>query len=210
MFFISHSSGDAHEAELIVEYLEKRGLPCWIAPRDILPGSSYPSQIVKAIRDCSIFILVASKKVNLSNHINSEVARAFDQKKTIFPFMIENMEFSDDYLYYLGQIQWINAYDDFEKGLESLYKTISFKGGYKSIPTHDSTILKNGKHKSTHSKAGRIVTYEDLLELGMDALSISKRLVENDYDLYPDMVVENEGTPEQWAEYLSTYPDTFR
>ena len=87
MFFISHSSADAEAAQKVVDYLEGRGITCWIAPRDIVPGSSFPSQIIHAIRDCSGFVLIASNKINQSNHINSEVARAFDQKKPIYPFL---------------------------------------------------------------------------------------------------------------------------
>ena len=209
MIFVSYSSKDNIEAYQIVEYLEKNGIPCWIAPRNIRPGTSYPSQIVKAIRECSGFILVASKNVNLSNHINSEVARAFDHKKIIFPFLIEKMEFSDDFIYYLGQIQWINAYDSFEKGLSALQKSISINT---KLLTDIKMPASPKFERSDKSKAKttRIVTYQDLIDIGMDALDIANRLVENDYELYPDMVVDNEGTPEQWAEYLSTYPETFR
>ena len=56
----------------------------------------------------------------------------------------------------------------------------------------------------------RIASYDDLVASGYTALDIAMRLVENDYKLYPGMPVENEGSPEQWAGYLSTYPETFR
>lgn len=217
MFFISHSSKDTEAAHKVVEFLEGKGVSCWIAPRDIVPGRSYPSQIVKAIRDCTGFILVASDNVNQSNHINSEVARAFDLKKAIFPFLIDNIQFTDDYIYYLGQIQWINAYENFDLGLEALLSVIqtnpstSFPSAA-SIPARFESLVhhKNDEKKQSGNKETRIATYQDLKDVGMTALDIAKRLVENDYKLYPGMVVENEGEPEQWAGYLSTYPDTFR
>ena len=205
MYFISYSSKDADTALRMVDFLESHGVSCWIAPRNIMPGASYPSQIVKAIRECDGFILVATEKVNLSNHITSEIARAFDLKKRIIPFMIEKITFSDDNLYYLGQYQWINAFEDFTAGLSTLLASIppstssSMPGIVEEIPT-----------KKTQTAEVRVLTYQELTELGFSALQISKRLVENDYKLYPGMVVENEGSPEQWAEYLSAYPETFR
>lgn len=217
MYFVSYSSKDAARANKIVEYLESQGISCWIAPRDITAGTSYPAQIVRAIRKCDGFILVASANVNMSNHINSEVARAFDQKKTIYPFLVDNIIFNDDYIYYLGQIQWINAYDDFQAGLKELQETIlHFPVGQTNKTTVTSSsmpalVMQKASQAAEKSEKGvRIATFQDLTDLGMTPLDIAKRLVENDYNLYPGMVVENEGAPEQWAGYLSAYPDTFR
>nr|MBQ4454572.1 toll/interleukin-1 receptor domain-containing protein [Clostridia bacterium] len=64
MLFISYSSKDADMAFQLVDCLEQNNIPCWIAPRDIIPGSTYPSQIVKAIRECNGFVLIASDHVN--------------------------------------------------------------------------------------------------------------------------------------------------
>lgn len=211
MFFVSHSSHDADAAMRIVAFLENNQISCWIAPRNIIPGSSYPAQIVEAIRNCDGCILVSSETINSSPHINSEVARAFDMNKKIFPFLIEKMTYSDSYIYYIGQFQWIDAFSDFETGLrnlkDSILQTLNMR-----VPLHMPANTTNDKETSTaHTKrTTHIATYQDLSDLGMTALDIAKRLVENDYRLYPNMVVENEGSPEQWAEYLSTYPDTFR
>ena len=59
-------------------------------------------------------------------------------------------------------------------------------------------------------KAVHVASYGDLIAKGYTPLSIAESLVRNDYSLYPGQVVENEGTPEQWSQYLSSYPDTFR
>ena len=220
MFFISHSSKDAEAAQRIVGFLEGKGIPCWIAPRNLTAGRSYPAQIVKAIRECAGFILVASENANQSNHINSEVARAFDLNKTIYPFMIDHVRFSDDFIYYLGQIQWISAGDSFEAGLETLYSVIRGQPVLPSLSSSSSPAGNGVKKAPAPNKAGsaepgpeaevRIATYQDLVNLGMTALDIAKRLVRNDYLLYPGLAAENEGNPEQWAGYLSAYPDTFR
>ena len=124
MLFISYSSKDGEAAQKVVSFLEEKGIRCWISSRDIVSGTSYASQIVNAVRQCTGFILIASNNSNQSNHIVSEVSEAFDLKKPIYPFLIDQVTFSDVYIYYLRQFQWINAYDDFGKGLDALYSVI--------------------------------------------------------------------------------------
>lgn len=104
--------------------MEGRGIPCWIAPRNIDPGSSYASQIVNAIRQSSALVLLASEYTNASGHVSNEVSLAFDNQKTIIPFKLQDIVFSDEYLYYLGRKHWIDAFRDFPAGLESLYQTL--------------------------------------------------------------------------------------
>ena len=180
MFFVSHSSRDADVAMRIVAFLEQNQIPCWVAPRDITPGSSYPAQIVDAIRNCDGCILVSSETINNSPHINSEVARAFDMNKKIYPFLIEKMKFSDDYIYYIGQIQWIDAYSDFEAGLTSL-KDIILQTPSAQTPLHIPVATQEAMVKSPAEtkRTTRIATYQDLSDLGMTALDIAKRLVDN-------------------------------
>lgn len=55
----------------------------------------------------------------------------------------------------------------------------------------------------------RLLRYEDLIKLGLTAWDIAQNLVENDYEVYPDIAPENEADASLWKEYLSRYPDTF-
>ena len=97
--FISYSSKQEKEANEICAFLEKKGVVCWIASRDIDSGRDYPKQIVQAIRACPAFILVASEDTNISEHVCNEVSMAFDEKKFIIPFKLQNITFTDTYLY---------------------------------------------------------------------------------------------------------------
>ena len=71
--FVSHSHQDAPAAELIVQALEKRGVTCWMAPRDVPPGGSYAESILNAIESASCFVLVYSQHSNVSSHVLREV-----------------------------------------------------------------------------------------------------------------------------------------
>ena len=201
--FISYSSKNIKEAYNVCEYLENscENINCWIAPRNIQAGYSYAPQIVEAIEKCDIFILIATKEINDSQHVNNEVALAFENRKVLIPFKVHNVKFSREYMYYLGRKHWINAYEDLEKGKDELLYAIKKECKQVSISSDVQEKIK---------KRIIIVSYGELIERGFDAHKISKNLVENDMGLYPHILQENEGEIEQWEEYLSNYPDTFK
>lgn len=122
--FISYSSNEMKVAGQVCEFLEQNNIPCWIAPRNINPGDNYATQIVHAIRDCSVLVLLASESTNASGHVSNEVSLAFDNKKVIIPFKIEDIVFSDEYLYFLGRKHWIEAHLDMKAGLNQLLCTV--------------------------------------------------------------------------------------
>jgi TIR domain len=47
--FISYASPDSAVADAACESLERAGVTCWIAPRDVTPGAFYADEIVHAI-----------------------------------------------------------------------------------------------------------------------------------------------------------------
>ena len=58
--FVSYSSQDKPTADAIVASLEANGIRCWIAPRDILPGTDWSESIVEAIEEAGTMVLVFS------------------------------------------------------------------------------------------------------------------------------------------------------
>jgi hypothetical protein len=75
--FVSYASHDTSVADFIVEALEKHGLRCWIAPRDVTPGSHYADHIMSAISRAKVLVLVLSGSALASKHVGKEVERAF-------------------------------------------------------------------------------------------------------------------------------------
>ncbi len=122
--FISYSTKQADKAWQVCAYLEENGIPCWIAPRDIRPGSNYASEIVHAISDCSYLLLLASVDTNSSNYVLNEVTMAFDKGKMIIPFKLQDIELSDEFRFFLGSTHWIEAFRDFDAGLRQLLRTL--------------------------------------------------------------------------------------
>ena len=62
--FISYSSQDKSVADAICAILEGRKLRCWIAPRDVLPGTPYGEAILDAIYASPVMVLVFSSHAN--------------------------------------------------------------------------------------------------------------------------------------------------
>ena len=77
--------------EAVCTALEGRGLRCWIAPRDIIPGIGWAKSIVRAIGQSRIMVLVFSENANTSPQIEREVERAVNKGIPIIPLRIENV-----------------------------------------------------------------------------------------------------------------------
>src|SRR5471030_1304415 len=79
--FVSYASSDAAVANAVVESLEKEGLRCWLAPRDVRPGTEYADAIVAAINEAKAIVLVLSGSAVASSHVGREVERAASKHK---------------------------------------------------------------------------------------------------------------------------------
>ena len=77
--FISYASEDAALADQVRTGLEQAGVPCWIAPRDIESGTSFPAAITAAIQSCGALVLLLTAQSNASRHVLSEVELAFNR-----------------------------------------------------------------------------------------------------------------------------------
>lgn len=110
--FISYTTSDKATADMIVDYLEKHGIDCFIAPRDIEGGANYAKRLVKALEECLLVLLVASEKTNESDHVLNEVDIMIDKKKPVLPVFIEEYELNDELRYYIGRKQRIMAVEN--------------------------------------------------------------------------------------------------
>ncbi|MCR5835602.1 MAG: toll/interleukin-1 receptor domain-containing protein [Lachnospiraceae bacterium] len=125
--FISYSSMDQEIADKLVSCLEKRGLDCWIASRDIHEGS-YAKQIIQAIRGASVFIVLISKNSIVSEQVKNEIDRAFNRIKEgmkIIPFILDNSELDEECEYYLcRQEMFFGQKPPVDKRIDELCKLI--------------------------------------------------------------------------------------
>jgi len=120
--FVSHVSEDRAAALQIVEELERRGLRCWIAPRDVRPGRPFDDEIANAIEASQAMLLIFSEHCNDSEYIRREVTVAGESHKVIIPFRIENAEPKHGLRVRLSDLHWLDAFASQEKAIEELVR----------------------------------------------------------------------------------------
>lgn len=87
--FISYSSQDMEAAQAICHVLEQNEIRCWMAPRNIPPGSDYGDVIDDAIKSCKVVVILYSEKAASSPWVTGELNVAFEELKTIIPFRLD-------------------------------------------------------------------------------------------------------------------------
>jgi TolB-like protein len=107
--FISYASQDAAIADAIVSVLERRGLKCWIAPRDVTPGEFYAGAIVHAIDASKATVLILSQHSAASPHVIREVERAASKRHPLVSLRIDRAPLPADLEYFLNTSQWLDA-----------------------------------------------------------------------------------------------------
>src|SRR5450759_600269 len=107
--FLSYASHDADIANSICQFLESHGLSCWLAPRDVRPGTEYADAIVAAINDAKAVVLVLSGSAVASSHVGREIERAASKHKQIVAFRIDTAPLSRALEYFLSNSQWIDV-----------------------------------------------------------------------------------------------------
>jgi hypothetical protein len=123
--FISYSSKDKPTADAVCATLESRGIRCWIAPRDVVPGEEYAAALVNALRESRLMVLVFSSGANESKHVLREVERAVSMGLPVVPLRIENVRPSAAMEYYIASRHWLDALTvPMERHLVQLAETV--------------------------------------------------------------------------------------
>jgi TolB-like protein/tetratricopeptide (TPR) repeat protein len=107
--FISYASADHNVADAVVGELERVGLKCWIAPRDVVPGALYADEIVRAIDEAKVVVLVLSQSAIASPHVGKEVERASSKRRRIVALRIDSAPLTRAFEYFLSESQWIDV-----------------------------------------------------------------------------------------------------
>ena len=119
--FISYTNRDSDSANQVCQAIEKRGVKCWISPRDIDGGVFYPAAIIKAIKRSKMLVVVISSASMSSDHVISEVHAAFKSHLPIVALRIEDVKPSENIEYLLGPRNWVDAHQGkFSDHIETL------------------------------------------------------------------------------------------
>ena len=123
--FVSYSNKDKPVADAVVAGLENSGIRCWVAPRDITPGSSWGEAIISAIEGSRFMVIILSGNSNRSKQVVREVERAVANNVIIIPFRIENIDPTGAMAYFLSTEHWLDAITPpLERHIEKLQSTL--------------------------------------------------------------------------------------
>lgn len=107
--FISHATEDQAAAGSVCDALEAAGVPCWIAPRDIPPGTDYVDGLMLGIGQCAVLLLVFTAHSNASPWVKKELERANSRGLRLLPVMLEQAPPSPGVELLISGTQWFDA-----------------------------------------------------------------------------------------------------
>jgi TolB-like protein/cytochrome c-type biogenesis protein CcmH/NrfG len=107
--FISYASQDTAVANALVAALESQEITCWIAPRDVTPGTHYASEIVHAIDSAKAIVLILSKDAATSPHVLREIERATSKRHPVVTLRVDQASLPAEFEYFLNTSQWLDA-----------------------------------------------------------------------------------------------------
>ena len=122
--FISYASADATAAAGVCQALEQGGIRCWMAPRDVLPGTFYADAIVGAINASRVLVLVLSQNSVASPHVVREVERASSKQRPIVTFRIDSAALPPGLEYFLSASHWLDASQGAGQGYPALVDAV--------------------------------------------------------------------------------------
>ncbi|MBO6147948.1 MAG: TIR domain-containing protein [Lachnospiraceae bacterium] len=128
--FVSYSTADMEFVKYVTDLLSSLQVDYWKAPESIPAGSSYAREIVHAIENCSLFLIIFSKHAQGSIWVEKEVDCALTYGRDIFPLNIDDTMLNDAFKFYLNNVQMIFYSQSPEKSVEILKSKLEpFKGG---------------------------------------------------------------------------------
>ena len=107
--FVSYASQDQIVADAVCEALERRGIACWIAPRDVTPGEFYADAIVRALNEARILVLVLTENSVASPHVLREIERTSAKRHPIISLRIGSLVLPPALEYFLSASHWLEA-----------------------------------------------------------------------------------------------------
>lgn len=160
--FISYSSLDSPTADRVIRLLQHMKISYWKAPEMIPAGSSYAREIPKAIRECTIFLLIVSQSSQNSIWVEKEVDSAIYYRRTILPLKIDNVPLNDMFHFYLNNVQSIPYNEDAVAAFQTLQQRLNYLLAEKrdNSTVHSPTNVQNETSRATKDRSNKATAAE--------------------------------------------------
>ena len=107
--FISFSDKDWDIVKkLILQVLNKEGIQCFAYKKENYAGSSYKSEITRAIKKAKVVVFASTKNSIASKEVEKEIDFSESRGKKIIPIRLDDTPYSDELDYDLRRIDYID------------------------------------------------------------------------------------------------------
>jgi len=149
--FISYSSLDRDRVMPVVESLRGNGISVWVDEGNIHAADLWSEQIVQAIADCHVMVVMLSQNSTDSHNVVKEVMLASEQKKALLPVYLEPADIPAKLQYQLAGIQHLELYGQNEQQvLEDLTNGLAKRGVSRegeAAATQSTTVKRHERPK---------------------------------------------------------------
>ena len=98
----------------LAQRLREAGFSVWIDETNISAATQWSSEIVRAIEECKVFLILLSAQSFGSHNVIKELSLASEEKKHIIPVELEAIELTHEVKYQLAGIQRV-PYKDYDR-----------------------------------------------------------------------------------------------
>jgi TIR domain len=103
--FISYAGAQQEYAFGVCAALESDAVPCWIAPRDLGPGTDWVDAIPAAVERADLVLVLLSREALLSDWVDRELNWAVEKRRPLLPAVLGDFEPSPRLRFLFGTIQ---------------------------------------------------------------------------------------------------------
>lgn len=124
--FVSYSSQQRNFADALVHALEEAKIRCWIAPRDICGGESYPVAIARGLAETKITLFIASAESMKSPWCNNEITESISLKHIVVPCRIDDSQVDPGVKFVLSSSHWLDVFPAPEKSFDKIKRDVLY------------------------------------------------------------------------------------
>ncbi len=164
--FISYSRQDQEPVGRLRDHLEGLDYGVFLDQDDIRAGRLWRAQIVQAIEDCSLYLIVLSENSLHSDNVRRELDLARQKNKSILPvFLVEQLALTRDMEYQLVGLQRLPFEVMFEDRVQGLLEELMCEP-VTAFMSLDQEITTSAL---VHESGTRLPLLEDRLVIGRGA-----------------------------------------
>lgn len=128
--FISYAREDKNSAKKLYECLRSQdGVQPWLDSEQLLPGVVWEDEIMKAMQQCHLVVLLlSSKSVTKEGYVQKEIREALDRLASFPPGRIfvvpARLDECSPSHQQLRKLQWVDLFPDWDEGFARIFKVI--------------------------------------------------------------------------------------